>query len=120
MRRSLFPDDALPTWLHTALLFIVVSPFALPLIWWGLVAIVRRHLEPLSGPEFGQWFFGRSALEGTEAVWAGLSLVVFGGSFYALAVRLMRMAEGHRMLRLLPWILVAASIVIGLPAGRHP
>lgn len=120
-RKSLFPeDDALPTWLHTALLFIGVSPFGIPLTWWGVQAIVQRHLEPLSGPEFGQWFFGRSALDGSEAVWAGISLVVFGVSFFAIAVSFMRASEGNRVLKLLPWILVATSIVVSLPAGHHP
>ena len=39
MRTSLFPsDESLPTWLHTLLLIIVVSPFAGWLFWFGLGA----------------------------------------------------------------------------------
>ena len=56
---------------------------------------MRLHLEPLSGPEFGQWFFGRTPLDGGEAVRAGASLVVLGASFYAMAASFVRAAEGH-------------------------
>ena len=108
MRRSLFPDDnALPTWLHTLALLIVVSPFGAPLIWWGVEAMHLRHLEPLSGPEFGQYFFGPTALDGKAAVWAGLSLVVLGVSFYSVAARFMRAAQVSTALHVLPWVLLA-------------
>ena len=120
MRRSLFPeDDALPTWLHTLALFVVVSPFGAPLVWIGVKAIVWRHLEPVSGPEFGQYLFGPAALDGHDAVWAGLSLSGFGLSFFALAIRFMRAARERRTLRVLPWVLIAASIALGLPVGHH-
>lgn len=120
MHRSLFPgDDSLPTWLHSLALLVVVSPFGAPLIWWGIEAIHLRHLEPLSGPDFGQFFFGPTALNGKAAVWAGLSLVALGASFYSIAVRFMRPAQDHRSLRWLPWVLLAVSIAIGFAATPH-
>ena len=120
MRRLLFlDDDSLPTWLHTLALLLVASPFGVPLIWIGVRAILSRHLDPVSGPEFGQFFFGPTALQGKEAVWAGMSLVVLGISFFSLAASFMRVAQGNLALCLLPWALIAASIAFGLPVGRH-
>ena len=121
MRRSLFPDDdALPTWLHTFALFFVVSLFGVPLVWIGGEAIFSRHLEPLSGPTFGEFFFDNTTtLQGNEAVWAGFSLVTFGCCFFALAVSLMRSAQGNRALRVLPWVFLAVSIALSLQVGRH-
>lgn len=120
MRRSLFPDDdALPTWLHTLALFFVVSLFGAPLVWVGGAAVFTRHLEPVNGPEIGQYFFGNVTLLGRDAVWAGLSLVTFGCVFFALAASFMRSAHGNIVLRLLPWALLAVSIALGLPVARH-
>ena len=120
MRRSLFPDDdSLPTWLHTFALFFVVSLFGVPLVWIGGEAIFSRHLEPVNGPELGQFLFGNVTLRGRGAVWAGVSLVTLGCSFFALAVSFMRSAQGNRALRVLPWVLTAASIALSLPVGRH-
>lgn len=109
MRPSLFSsDEALPTWLHTTLLLLIVSPFSLYLLWLGVQAIAAGHLEPLSGPEFGQTFFGLVALTGKAARVAGFSLVVLGCAFIALAVGYMRIAKENTFLRALPWALVAA------------
>ena len=110
MRRSLFPaDESLPTWLHTALLILIVSPFSVFLLWSGVRAIGTKHLEPLSGPEFGQFFFGPSPLQGKAALVAGLSLVVLACAFAALAVRFSRLAHENVVLRWLPWVLIAVS-----------
>ena len=115
MRLSLFPsDEALPTWLHTALLFLIVSPFSVPLLWFGLHAIATKHLEPLSGPEFGQFFFGPSPLQGKAASLAGFSLIVLGCAFAALAMQFSRVAHGNVVLRSVPWILIAVSVALSL------
>ena len=120
MRKSLFPtDDSLPTWLHTLACFVVVSLFGVPLIWWGSEAILFRHLEPVSGPEIGQYFFGSAALEGKAAVWAGWSLIMFGAAFFALGARFTRAGRENAVLRLLPWVLIAVSVLLALPIRRH-
>lgn len=88
MRPSMFPsDDALPTWLHTTLLVLVVSPFCLMPLWWGIGAMIAGHLDPLPGPDFGQFFFGQVPLHGDMARFAGFALVILGLAFAALAVR---------------------------------
>ena len=110
MQRSVFPsDDSLPTWLHTTLLILVVSPFSVFLFWTGVHAIGTKHLEPLSGPDLGQFFFGPLPLEGKAATVAGLSLVVLGCAFGALAAQFSRLAPGNVVVRWLPWVLIAAS-----------
>jgi fatty acid desaturase len=113
MKHSLFPsDEALPTWLHSLLLLLVVSPFALFLFWHGFHAISTAQLDPLSGPEFGQFFFGSSPLQGKAARIAGCSLVALGGAFVALAVQFSRLLQGSSLLRWLPWALVALSVAL--------
>lgn len=120
MRRSLFPsDDALPTWLHSLLLILIVSPFALPVLWWGLKAIATAHLEPLSGPDFGQFFFGDVTLKGKPAKVAGLSLVVLGCAYFALAAQFSRLACSVVVLRALPWVLIAISTLLSLWVKAH-
>ena len=115
MRPSLFPsDEALPTWLHTALLILIVSPFSVSLLWFGVHAIATRHLDPLSGPVFGQFFFGPSPLQGKAALLAGFSLIVFGCAFVALAMQFSRVAHGNVVLRSVPWVLVAVSAALSL------
>jgi hypothetical protein len=120
MRKSLLPaDDALPTWLHTFACFFVVALFGMPLIWWGIEAIHLRRLEPITGPEIGQYFFGSAALEGKAAVWAGCSLIMLGAAFFAIGARYTRAGRERAALRLLPWVLIAASVLLALPIGRH-
>jgi hypothetical protein len=113
MPPSLFPsDDELPTWLHTTLCIAIVSPFAVFLLWFGIAAIVTGHLEPLSGPEPGQYFFGESAIDGAAARWAGVALTLLGTTFLSLGVSFTRYAAGRRMLRIIPWLLLIASLAI--------
>ncbi len=120
MRRSLFPsDDSLPTWLHTLACLFVASFFGVPLLWWGVEAIHLRHLEPLSGPELGQYFFGSSALDGKAAVKAGWSLMLSGAFFLALGVRYTRAGELRPVLRYLPWVLLAVSTLIAISVTHH-
>jgi hypothetical protein len=115
MDHSFFPsDEALPTWLHTLLLLLIVSPFAVFLFWHGSHAIATAHLEPMSGPELGQYFFGGVPLDGKPAKVAGLSLVVLGCAFVALAVQFSRLACGNAVLRMLPWALVAVDAALSL------
>ena len=119
MNHSFLPsDDELPTWLHTALLILVVSPFAVPLVWLGLGAIASGHLEPLSGPDMGQTFFGPLPLDGKPARVAGLSLLLFGAYFATLAWRFSRFADASTSARWLPWVLLAASIAVSIGVGR--
>jgi hypothetical protein len=112
MRYSLFPsDESLPTWLHTLLLFTIVSPFFIFLFLQGISAIASEHLEPMSGPEFGQFFFGNLTLVGKAAKIAGISLIVLGFGFVALAVQFSRLAMAEFVERtFLPWILIAVHL----------
>ncbi|MGV3583297.1 MAG: hypothetical protein ACO1N8_13425 [Methylophilus sp.] len=112
MRHSLFPsDESLPTWLHTLLLFLIVSPFFIFLFMQGISAIASGHLEPLSGPEFGQFFFGNVTLVGKAARIAGVSLIVLGFGFVALAVQFSRLAIAELVAHIwLPWVLIAIHI----------
>lgn len=64
-------DNELPTWVHTALTLAIASAFAVPLFWSGLSAIATGRLEPMMGPQFGEWWFGDKALTGRAAVIGG-------------------------------------------------
>lgn len=111
MRPSIFPsDDSLPTWLHTTLLVLVVSPFSLMTLWWGVGVLVSGYLEPLAGPEFGQFFFGPVALHGAAARLAGFALLVLSGAFAAIAVRFSRFASDSGITRVAPWLLLALFV----------
>lgn len=112
MQHSLFPsDESLPTWLHTLLLLLIVSPFFIFFFFQGISAIANGYLDPLSGPEFGQYFFGNVALVGKAAKLAGVSLIVLGFGFVALAVQFSRLAIAKLLARtLLPWVLIAIHI----------
>jgi hypothetical protein len=115
VRRSLFPsDESLPTWLHTLLCILVVSPFAGFLLWHGVHAIATAHLEPLSGPSLGQLFFGPVAINGKAAKVAGVSLIALGCAFVAFGFSYSRLVQGNKFLRLLPWVLLAAYIAISI------
>ncbi len=115
MRPSLFPsDESLPTWLHTVLLILIVSPFAAPLFWIGFDAITTAYLEPLSGPDFGQFFFGNLTLQGKAAKIAGVALVTLGCSYAALAMQFSRLAYGNIILRCLPWALLVIFEILSL------
>ena len=105
-------DDDLPTWAHTTCVLSIVSLFALPLIWSGLKAITLQSLPPMMGPEFGVWMFGSRELQGRVAVLAGLSLMVFGATFFALGVTYTRWAQDRVMLRRLPWLLLVLGVVL--------
>jgi hypothetical protein len=113
MRNPLFAsDESLPTWLHTLLLLLVVSPFSGFLLWRGVHAVTTAHMEPLSGPDFGEFFFGPAALHGKAARVAGGSLILLGCAFFALAFNYSRLAQGNKVLCLLPWVLLAMSVVM--------
>jgi hypothetical protein len=113
MRHSLFPsNESLPAWLHDLLLILVVSPFTGFLLWRGVHAVVTAQMEPLSGPNFGEFFFGPATLHGKAARVAGLSLILLGCAFVALASNYSRLAQGNKVLRPLPWVLVAMSVVM--------
>lgn len=115
MRPSLFPSDKdLPTWLHTVLLFSIAAPFALPLLWTGVQAIATRHLVPLGGPDFQQFFFAGSSLSGAAAITAGISLIFLGSAFVALAGSFSRPARGRPVLHLLPWVLLAIHVALSV------
>jgi hypothetical protein len=106
----MFSDDALPTWLHTLLCIAIVTPFGLPLLFYGGQALTTLHLEPLSGPEFGQFFFGNNSLSGTPAQVAGVALFAYGLAFFTLGVSFTRQAETRPLLRWLPWLMLAAGV----------
>jgi hypothetical protein len=114
MRHSLFAsDESLPTWLHTLLLFLVTSPFYGFSFYYGIGAIVSVHLEPLGGPDFGQYFFGNVTLDGTPAKIAGVSLIALGFSFVAIAIQHSRLAIADAVARTyLSWIFLAISIAL--------
>lgn len=110
----MFSDDSLPTWLHTLLCLVLGMAFGLPLLFQGGKAFSARHLEPLSGPEFGQYFFGPTAISGRPAQIAGVALVLYGLSFLSLSVAFTRHAEERVQLRRLPWLLLALDVVATL------
>ena len=113
MRPSLFPSDAsLPTWLHTVLLFLILAPFFVFLFWHGISAMHTAHLEPLGGPELGEFFFGNRAIFGKAAILAGASLILLGCAFIALAIQFSRLVYASAIPRILPWIFVAAYIAM--------
>ena len=103
-------DDDLPTWAHTTLLMIVVSPFALILIWPGLRAVATGILLPMTGPDFGQWMFGNQELRGDHAVLAGWVLISLGVTFFALGASFSRWAQERLLIRALPWILLTLDM----------
>lgn len=118
MRPSLFPsDDELPTWLHSLLLALVSLPFSGFLLWFGCGALFSGRLEPVEGPDFGQFFFGPTALAGKAARIAGLSLIAAGASFLAIAYRFSRFSDEGLRARLLPWILLAVSVMLSWATG---
>ena len=104
-------DDELPTWAHTALLMIVVSPFAVLLIWPGSRAVATGVLLPMMGPEFGQWMFGHQELRGHHAVLAGWVLISLGVTFFALGASFSRWAQERLLMRTLPWVLLIFDLV---------
>ncbi len=115
MGNSLFPsDDELPTWLHTLLLLLLVSPFALILLWWGVGAIASGQLEPKAGPELGYYFFGTSVLYGATARLAGFAFLVLSAGFWSIALSFSRMAADSRVLKILPWVLLTVFIVLSV------
>lgn len=114
MRGMAFSDDALPTWLHTTLCYVSIAPFAVPLVWIGLGAIGTRQLAPLAGPEAGQTFFVQAPLTGTAAQLAGVVLVLIALAFVALATAHTRRGRERALLRRLPWIALAAAMLLYL------
>ena len=91
MRRSLFPsDESLPTWLHTTLIVAIGLPISAYLFWLGIEALLLGQLEPVSGPDFGQYFFGNVTLHGRHARIAGVSLILDGAAFMAFVLRFSR------------------------------
>ena len=110
MSRLTPQDDDLPTWAHTALLMIVVSPFALLLIWFGSRAVTTGILFPMTGPEIGQWMFGNQKLLGDHAVLAGWVLISLGCTFFVLGASFTRWAQERLLIRALPWILLTLDM----------
>lgn len=110
MANGWIQDDDLPTWAHTALLMMVVSPFAILLIWPGSRAVATGVLLPMMGPEFGQWMFGNKELRGDHAVLAGWVLISLGVTFLALGASYSRWAQERLLLRAMPWVLLIFDI----------
>jgi len=104
-------DEDLPTWAHTALLVFVIAPFAGLLIWPGVQAVATGVLAPTPGPEFGQWMFGSDELRGHNAVLAGFALCGLGLALLSVAAAYSRWAQHHRVLRILPWMLLACAVL---------
>ena len=105
-------DDELPDWAHTAAVMVIALAFAAPWLWSGLQALVSGTLEPTMGPEFGAWLFGPTALTGRAARVGGSSLVVLGLVFAAWGLACTRWAEHRRLVRLLPWGLMALDLML--------
>lgn len=106
------PDHELPDWLHTLLLAILVSPPVIWLFWFGFSALFSGRLEPLPGPDFGQYFFGPNALLGKPARIAGISLITLGLAYLTIAARFSRFADERKRWRLLPWLLLGVAILL--------
>lgn len=111
MRPSLFPsDDALPTWLHTALCIGICLPFTLTLWWAAFDALASGQLEPLGGPSFGQYFFGPQTLYGRAATRGAVALLLLGTAFLTLGLSFSRHAAEHPILKKLPWLFLLLGL----------
>ena len=106
----MFPkDEDLPTWLHTVLLVIVVSPFAGFLLFHGLGAILTSRLSPIMGPDFGVYLIS-APLAGSSAVVAGLGLLSLATSFLGLAYSFSRFSSDGWWAKAAPWVLLAGGL----------
>ena len=105
-------DEDLPTWLHTTCIMVIAGLFALPLLWTGINALLSASLTPMMGPDFGVWMLGGRSLQGIAAVVAGFSLIGLGSAFLVLGLSWTRWAQGKPLLRWLPWIICAASLLL--------
>ncbi|WP_026802636.1 hypothetical protein [Arenimonas oryziterrae] len=106
----MFPkDEELPTWLHSALLAIVVAPFSGFLLFHGVRAIFRAHLPEIEGPDFGIYLV-RAPLFGSRAVVAGIGLLFLSSSFLGLAYAYSRFSRDHWPGKVLPWVLLAIGL----------
>ena len=112
MKNWRISDEDLPTWLHTALTLLIASSLALLLIVPGVGAIRDSVLEPITGPELGQLFFGAHTLHDHAARLAGWSLVMLGLSFFGIGVGFCRSAHGNSAIRIgLVTLWVASAIL---------
>ncbi len=105
-------DEDLPTWAHTSLVMLIVSPFALLLIVPGLKAVITTVLPPMMGPDFGFWLFGQDTLHGHHAVLAGLSLITGGVAFLGIGASFCRWAQHNSVIRLGLWAFWAFCVVL--------
>lgn len=105
-------EENLPDWAHNACVMLVVAVFAAPLAWAGIRALVLKVLPPMSGPGFGMWMFGNTALEGRAAIAGAWSLLWLAATFLALGLGWTRWADQRRWLRWLPWPLCAMSLAL--------
>lgn len=96
-------DEDLPTWVHTSLVMLIVSPFAFFLIVPGVRAVVTATLPPIMGPDFGYWLFGKNTLHGGHAVLAGISLITGGVAFLGVGASFCRWAQKISTIRLTLW-----------------
>ena len=102
-------DEELPTWLHTALLVIVVAPFSGFLLFHGVRAIFSSHLPEIMGPDFGIPLI-RAPLFGSHAIVAGIGLLFLSSSFLGMAYTYSRFCSGHWPAKVLPWVLLAIGL----------
>ena len=109
---SLFKsDEALPTWLHSLFILILVSMGAIPLLYAGVVGILTLRLEPFSGTEFGSWLIPK-VLTGGAAIWGGIALLVLSSAYYSVGFLFSRFYDGQRVYKCLPWGLLALHCLI--------
>lgn len=106
----MFPkDEELPTWLHTALLVIVIAPFSGFLLIHGVHGIFSSHLPEIMGPDFGTYLI-RAPLYGSRAVIAGIGLFFLSSSFIGVAYAFSRFSSDHWSAKVLPWVLLAIGL----------
>jgi len=104
-------DEDLPTWVHTALLLVVVSPSAGFFLFYGLSAVITRHLPQLMGPDFGTYLFP-GPLSGQSAVVAGVGLIFISASFAAIGYLFSRFSNDRWYVKLTPWALLAIGLAL--------
>lgn len=73
--------------------------------------MVSGNLNPLPGPDFGQFFFGQAPLHGGIARLAGFALIILSMAFAALAASYSRFANQNKTFKVLPWVLIAFFIL---------
>ena len=116
---SLFTkDEDLPVWVHTLLLVLLCSTFAIPLLYLGIEGIITQKLDAFMGPEFGTYFIDKT-LTGSRAITGGISLIFYGLSFYSIAYYFSHYYNEKLLGKIMPFILLGFSLFLSIIACKY-